>query len=304
MMSRLTRLFCSLLILVLSNQLLFGQATTPADTSYWSKGAKGILTFTQASYSNWVAGGENSIAMNAFLGLNADYNKDRTSWSNLLEMGYGFSDFESQGVRKSDDKILYITNFAYKLKTTTGKLFWSTSVSFLSQFTDGFAYPNDTVKISTWLAPGYVNLNTGLEFKREKWLSIIYSPIGAKWTIVTDDVLAAAGAFGVDPGENIRTEIGTSLTAFYKKDIAKNVNLDTKARLFTNYQESFGNIDINWETIILFKVNEVLSSNLLFHVIYDDDIDIQEFDDNGALVGEGPRTQFKQLFGLGLNFTL
>ena len=48
-----------------------------------------------------------------------------------------------------------------------------------------------------------------------------------------------------------------------------------------------------------FKVNEWFSASLQVNVIYDDDIQIKDRFDN-----VGPRTQFKQVIGLGITYKI
>lgn len=299
-----TRIIAASFVLALFSTIpALSQDAAPSDTSYWATGFKGIFTLNQTSFSNWQAGGDNSVALNSIVRLFANYNKDRTSWSNALDMSYGFNDTKSQGFRKTDDNILFTSSYGYKIKRGDSKLFWTSSIIFNSQFAEGYNYPNDSVAISGFMAPGYLTLNTGLEYKQGT-LSVIYSPIAGKWTFVQDDDLAANGAYGVTPGENVRSEIGTTITLVFNKEIVKNVTYDTKLGLFTNYQENFGNIDLNWNNIFLLKINDWLSSNLVFHFIYDDDINISEYDDNDVLIGSGPKMQFRQAFGLGLTIDL
>lgn len=292
-----------ILLFTLSISTTNAQEAAPADTSYWSTGFKGVFTLNQASFSNWQSGGENSVALNSIVRLFANYAKDRNSWANSLDMSYGFTDTKSQGFRKTDDNLLFTTSYGYKIKEGDTNLYWTSSLIFNSQFADGFNYPNDSIPISKFMAPGYLTINTGLEYKKGT-LSAIYAPIAAKWTIVQDDSLSASGAYGVTPGETIRSEMGTTVTVIFNKEIAKNVTYDTKLGLFTNYQENFGNIDVNWNNIFLLKINEWLTSTLVFHFIYDDDINILQFDDEGVLTGVGPALQFRQAFGLGITISL
>jgi len=78
--------------------------------------------------------------------------------------------------------------------------------------------------------------------------------------------------------------------------------LDTKLNLFSNYLEEPGNIDVNWDLMLNMKVNDWLSASLIMNLIYDHDIDIAVDDNNdGVLEGLGPRTQFKEVLGVGLN---
>ena len=88
----------------------------------------------------------------------------------------------------------------------------------------------------------------------------------------------------------------------FKKEIVKNVELDTKLNLFSNYLEEPGNIDVNWDLLLNMKVNEWLSASLICNLIYDHDIDIAVDDNNdGVIEGSGPRTQFKEVLGVGIN---
>ena len=93
-------------------------------------------------------------------------------------------------------------------------------------------------------------------------------------------------------------------------DIAKNVNLLTRIDLFSNYIENPQNIDVNWETVLTLKINDWLSTTITTQLIYDDDIKLNVvepvFDDGGVLITPGsagvPRTQFREVFALGLSF--
>ena len=124
--------------------------------------------------------------------------------------------------------------------------------------------------------------------------------------------MADAGAFGVEaavrdtagtiitPGENLDFQFGAYLNAQYKKDIAKNVNFFTRLELFSNYLREPQNVDVIWETMWTFKVNDWLAANLNTILLYDHDIDITRTEDN--VVKTGPATQFKEVFGMGLTY--
>jgi hypothetical protein len=115
----------------------------------------------------------------------------------------------------------------------------------------------------------------------------------------------------VDPGETLKSEIGGYIRAIYSKndfkaELLKNVSFTTKIDLFSNYINDPQNIDVNWETLIAFKVNKYLNVNFNTHLIYDDDIFIKnDRNGNGTLeTGEGSKSlvQFKEIFGVGLSF--
>jgi len=81
------------------------------------------------------------------------------------------------------------------------------------------------------------------------------------------------------------------------KVIMENVSFNTKLELFSNYLEETENIDVNWETKIEMKINKFLSASIVTNLIYDHDIIIADKD--GHI---GPRTQFKEVLGIGFSY--
>lgn len=297
----------SLITLVLAGLISGGviaQESQQQDTSYWNLGWKGVFTFSQSSFTNWQAGGDNTIALSTIQEAYSKYNKGRLSWNKQLKFSYGFTNQKSQGFRKTDDMISFGIDIGYRFIKDKPEWLWTTSANFLSQVGDGFNYPNDSVKISGFITPGYLLVDTGIEYKKGDHFKAVYSPVAEKITFVRDDSLSANGAFGVEPGQKVRTQFGTSLKVSLDKEILKNVNLTSGIILFTDYKNNFGNIDVFWSNLLTLKINDFLASTLVLDFIYDDDIKIKEFDDDGNLISEGPRLQFKEVFGLGLTFKL
>lgn len=282
------------------------------DTTYWKKGGVTSLTFSQVSLTNWAAGGQNSVSLNGYMNMYADYNKGKISWSNNLELGYGIiKQGENTKPQKTDDIIIATTQFGYNI--TGEKLQWSTLIDFRTQFYQGL--DEDGRRISDFMAPGYLLVATGLDWKPNKVFTLTYAPLTGKFTFVTDQDLANEGAFGVDPGirdangnlisegSTSRAEIGSFLKAkFNKENIIKNVNFSSKLELFTNYVENFGNIDVNWQNLLVMKVNSFLNVNWQTQLIYDDDIKSIEVNDIGEEITVGPKVQFKSVFGVGLTY--
>ena len=161
----------------------------------------------------------------------------------------------------------------------------------------GFNYPDDSTLISGFLAPAYILIALGMDYKPNDAFTILISPLAGKFTIVRDQNLANTGAFGVEPGKKIRKEFGASLKLMYKGNLMENITFQTKVDLFSNYIDHPENIDINWEVLITMKVNKYISANISASLIYDDDIDIVQ--ENGKI---GPATQFKELLGIGLSY--
>jgi hypothetical protein len=287
-----------------------------SDTSYWHRGFKGTLTFTQVNLSNWAAGGENSVSLNSFINMHLNHAKGRLRWENSLDLAYGFLNQKEIGARKTDDKIQGLTKIGYQLSAGDQKLFWSTGVGLSTQFARGFNFPNDSVSISRAFAPAYLVLSTGLEYKPSKEFSFMLSPVTGKMTFVGDQRLANAGAFGVEAaefdalgslvkeGENFRAEMGTYLNISFKDEVWENVNLESRLQLFSNYLENFGEIDVNLELTVLMKINKYLSASLTTQLLYDKDVEFPKLDDAGVKVGVEDRWQFKEIFGIGFSYAI
>ena len=272
----------------------------------WKTGGIVSLNLTQVGLTNWQAGGENSLSVNGLLSLFANLKKGNSTWDNSLDLGYGILQQGDDEVRKTDDKIDFTSKYVQK---AFKNWYYAGLVNFKSQMTAGYNYPDDSTEISNFLSPAYVLGAIGMDYKPSEVFTLFISPITMKMTIVNDETLANSGAFGVEAaiyddfgnittkGEPTRVEYGGYLRALFKKDIMKNINLQSKLELFSNYQENPGNIDVNWEVLIAMKVNKYISATVSTQVIYDHDIDILDNDGN-----VGPRTQFKEIVGIGVAY--
>ena len=85
-------------------------------TDGWEKGGVFTFTFGQSSFTNWSAGGINSISFNGLGSMYANYKKANLTWDNTLDLGLGY---QRQG--KGDDSQLLKTDdkfdFASKKET-------------------------------------------------------------------------------------------------------------------------------------------------------------------------------------------
>jgi hypothetical protein len=292
-------------LLLISLSSINAQDSTAVKDTLWRKGGFISINFNQVSLTNWAAGGENSVSLSGISSLFANYKKGRIAWDNTLDLGYGLVKQGDKELRKNDDKIELNTKFGYDA-TNKSKWYYTGLLNFKSQFAPGFNYTDTTsVKISEFAAPAFALFAIGMDYKPSSYFSLFLSPITAKFIIVNDDSLSKLGAFGVDPGEKVRTEIGAYLNARFQKEIATNIVLMTKIDLFSNYQENPENIDVNWEVLLGMKINKYISASLSTQLIYDDNTPITIFEGSGKdkrAVGVGPRTQFKQAFGIGFAY--
>lgn len=298
------KLFIAFSLLVLTvGQVAAQTDAAPTETPSWKVSGVSGLNLSQTSLTNWAAGGENSVAWNLYLNASANYKKDSWSWDNALITDFGKTFTTSNKWLKSIDKL----NFSTKIGRSLSK-HWSVSAlgDFLTQFARGYAAENNPniagnkdKYISTILAPGYLTLAIGADYKPNDDFSLLLSPVTGKMTFVLDSRLSDAGAFGVKPGKKTLAEIGALAVANYKRKLAENINLVTKLTLFTPYNESFGNIDVNWDMMIAFKINKFLTTTLTTNLVYDDDI--KTVDSHGNQ--HGAKVQFREVLGLGLAYS-
>lgn len=281
---------------------LYAQESTEADT-LWKFSGTTSLNLSQLSLTNWAAGGDNSLSGNALINLAANYAKDRTSWENTLTLGFGLIKQGDDPTRKSDDQIDLASKLGLK---AADKWFYTGLLGFKTQFAQGYDNPGDAnrLKISNFMSPAYLNFSLGMDYKPSEVFSLFLSPVASKFTFVLDDELSAAGSFGLDPGQTSRAEFGAYIKMAFKKEILKNVTLDTKVDFFSNYLDQPQHVDVNWDLLLTFSINDYLSASLLTQLIYDYDI---KFGTDTTGDGEpdtfDAKVQFKELFGLGLSYS-
>lgn len=235
----------------------------------WKTGGAAGLNFNQVGLKNWSAGGENSLAVNGLLNLFANMKKGKIAWDNTLELGYGLVKQGELGVRKSDDKIVLTSKFGREAIEH-----WSYAglLDLRTQFTNGYDYKTTPkTKISEFMSPGYMTLSLGAEYKPSDNFFALISPVTGKITFVLDDTLASTGAYGVDPGKNVRSELGWNLNSVYKRKLLENTDFQSKLNLFSGYKD-IKHIDVNWENLLLMKVNKYITSSVSTNILYDYDI--------------------------------
>ena len=273
------------------------------------------LYLNQVSFTNWNAGGVNSISGIVTGKASAKYKEDRFFWNSTLSLRYGLNKQEERTLQKTEDVIEVISNFGLE-KNPQSNWFYSARFSFNTQFANGFNYPDRNSPISKFLAPGYMFFGFGMEYGRHiEKMSLYASPFTLKTTFVLDEALANQGAFGVDraiydlegnivrDGKKVRQELGVLLTNQFEDELFENIKINSRISLYTDYINSFGNIDFEWELNLDMKVNKYVRASLGSHMRYDNDIKIEVQRDeitNEEIIITGPKLQWKQLLGVGV----
>jgi hypothetical protein len=265
------------LLLILLPLITSAQATAP-DTLTWKRKFNFAFNFNQASFSsNWKAGGVNSLGFNSLFNYRANYKEGRRSWDNDLDLAYGFVNTSGQGYRKTMDRMFFDTKYGYDISSK-----WAifSSLTFLSQFSKGYAYNDSTdspVLISDFLAPGFLTSAWGFEYHPVPYFKLRLAPFAPR-------------LYGVDSTETIRMEwLAFQASAEFNKEIMPNVNLKWRYLMYANYQTlEPKTIDHRLDVDMVAKVNKYINVSLGGILLYDYDQDsglqVSEFFSVGFLL--------------------
>ncbi len=264
----------------------------------WKQGGMYNFNFSQSSLSNWAAGGDNfNMSINSYFNLFKLYRKDRISWDNNLDINLGFIQSTSLGGRKNDDRFDYLSKYGYKIDTN-GVWYVSGLFNFRSQFFDGYSYGAKNEFTSSFLSPAYIILSAGLDYKPDNKLSIFFSPLTSRTTLLLNNKLSALGKYGVDSGRNVKRETGLFVTINYSNTILPNVIYKGRADFFSNYNEKPENVNLYMTNMFNFKIFKNFTANYSLDLIYDDKIRI--FGPNKT----SPGLQLKSIIGIGYSKSL
>ena len=107
---------------------------------YWESSLKTQINVGHTGLTNWAAGGDNTVSMNAFIDANANWKKNEMFWNNRLQLDYGFLYASSKPIlQKSNDRIYLESKWGYKTEKMKN-FYFSANYDFKSQFATGYDY--------------------------------------------------------------------------------------------------------------------------------------------------------------------
>ncbi len=271
---------------------------------YWKYHTEASILFSQAALSNWVKGGENSLATSMDITTHADYsNKSKKlSSNNFLRLNLGFLKSGSDKVKKNLD--LLETNSKLNHKAF-GKFDFSAIMLFKTQVAPGHKYYKDvagedsSVMVSKFLNPAILTVGLGLDYKPNKTTSINFSPLSYRVTFVTSDTIDQT-LYGIPKNRKSKHEPGASFMITNEFKPVKTVTVTNRLQLFTNYIHNPLNVDVDWEMIATANINWFTDVRLDTHLIFDDDTKTPIMVD--GVEKKTARIQFKELIGVSLVF--
>ncbi len=232
----------------------------------WTK--KGTFTFlaNQATFNNWLAGGQSNISGNIGLNYDFNYKSEKWNWDNKIIAGYGLTKIKGQDVQKSDDRLVFNSLAGRK---AGGYWYYSLFFNFQTQFDSGFD-KDSGIKTSHFFSPAYFQFGPGMLWKKSDNLKVNIAPATSKLVMVHKHFTEFGPSFGVEQGETTRFEFGAAINAYYKFNVMENVSFENILNLYSNYLEDPQNVDIDYTLNVVMKINKYLTTNFAFQTIYDD----------------------------------
>lgn len=290
---------------------------------YWKYKTEASFVLNQTAMSNWVKGGEGSVATALDITGYADYNnKERKiSSANFARLKFGYLASGKEGVKKNLD--LLETNSKLN-HLAFGKVDFSAILLFKTQIARGFNYfttaaGKDTSSlVSKFMNPGTITIGFGFDYKPNPKTSINFSPLSYKGTFVTDPAYMGGTydstkidqtQYGISKNRRSLNEPGASFMISNEFNPMSTLTIVNRLQLFTNYIHNPRNIDVDWEMIATAHLNWFTDVRLNTHLIFDDDTKTSEQNKHGMpiLAPDGTekktaRVQFKEMIGFSLSF--
>jgi len=274
--------------------------TFPDSTKRWRLGGQVSAIASQSGFFNWASGGEPSLSFNTKSNVYTIYRKDSVIWLNDLDMSFGMLKKGGQKAKKNDDLIEFISK--YNRKTRNSQFQYTALIMAQSQLFKGYSGLGDSTLVSGFLSPIYVLSSLGFDYLPLPKTRITIAPLTGKLTLVVDDEIASLESFFntiFSINKYMRYEFGGFVKLESEGNIIGDLSYKTRLGLFSNYARKPQNIDIDWQTQLIFKLTRHISLNLRTHLVYDDDVNILT---GTGVNGEniyGPRLQLKEIAGAG-----
>jgi hypothetical protein len=285
------------IIILITSVNIYSQEIVEKD-SLWTKRGNIAVLLNQTGFSDWVGGGTNNFSATIKFDYEWEYSDKGWNWLSNVESAFGLAKYKNAPfARKIDDRILIQSIIG---KEFTKNLSFSAFFNFTSQIGNGYKYKkdvdnNEIRELTTRIfSPAYFQIGSGFLWKKDEKLWVNYSPIASRLILVskkfTDGLLDNETYFGVASKKSSRYELGANLTFHSEGRLIENVNYKQDLKLFSNYLEDASNIDLDYLAQIEINVNPLLSTQLIFQLIYDD---------NAV-----SRLQVREVFGVGVQLKL
>ncbi len=257
--------------------------------SPWRREATLMAQITQNYVtSNWYQGGSSSFAGLGIAKGQISYIRERFTWENTGEWRIGGSTVSADSLHKvntTDDLFRIYSKANLRI---VPKVFTSISAEIETRLLPTYKSNSMDLK-SAPFSPFRFNAAFGIDYKPVKGLSISVSPVSYKVIHIMDTIRVNPKDFGLDEHQRTQHNIGSSMRVEYVWKPVREVNIESKFYLYTNYQSVEVDLEVNCDFII----NRFLSARLMLHPRYDSTV-IMEGDTKAKM-------QFRELLSIGFN---
>jgi hypothetical protein len=261
-------------------------AQTAADTSAWKNSLAAGLTATQVSYTDWVQGGENALSWSATIDGKHVYDRGISIWTTTYGFAYGTTKLGTQGIRKTDDKIVVATEYKYKMSTYVDPYL---SANLKTQFARGYTYDalGNGTAVSDFFDPAFMIQSAGFGYQptpqvKTRLGAALREVITSTYTNYADDPKTTAV-------EKTKVEGGVESVTEVEASLDDNLLLRAKLELFSPLKTP-EEIIVYSDITLAAKVSKYISANLNVQIVHEKPI--------------SPRTQVKQTLALGLSYVI
>ena len=253
----------------------------------WRKEATLMVQVTQNYVTpNWYQGGSSSFAGLLIAKGQIGYYTERFTWENTGEWRAGASTVSADSLHKvntTDDLLRLYSKANLRIAP---KIFTSVSAEIETRLLP--TYKSNSMELKSGpFSPFRFNAALGLDFKPVANLSISVSPLSYKVIHIMDTARVKGTDYGLEIGQRIQHNVGSSVRIEYLWKPVREVALETKFYAYTNYRHVELDLEVNCDFII----NRWLSARLTLHPRYDTSV-IMEGDTHAKI-------QFRELLSLG-----
>lgn len=242
--------------------------------------------------NNWYQGSANSFAMLASAKGKINYKKGNLSWENVGEWRAGLNTVSGDSLRvinTTDDIFRLNSKFGFQVHK---HLYISTIAEFRTNLMNNWR-KNTRELSAAFMTPIRFTWGVGMDYKPIKNLDVNISPATYKlvYALNVDPERIKVTDYGIAEGENMLSELGSSIRVDYKWRPLREIILEANFYFFTNYKR----IETELEIDVDFIINRYLSAKLMLHPRYDSTVTSAE---DGKT-----KIQFKEFISIGFSHT-
>lgn len=240
---------------------------------------------SQVSYTDWVGGGQNSLAYTAWAkGEEADI-QTGYEWSNRYRLAFGQTKLGGDDIRKTEDELYFESLYLHRIGTYINPY---ASLTLRTQFARGYLYEPTLQPVSKFWDPAYLTQSVGLAYQPMPEIITRFG-VGLREIFASEFAELYTDDKSTPELEKSLVQGGLESITTVTWPIWDNVLFTSSLEFFAPF-ESMDRIIVRSNNALLMKVNDYLTANLTFDLIQDPYV--------------SPRTQFKQGISLGVGFTL